>query len=148
MKSMFQIIATLACALALTACGGSDDDPVTTPAPEIVVKTDLAVGTGVEAIAGDTVTVAYTLWLYDKDKADGKGTEIEKVTADSPFTFLLGKGANVIVGWDQGIPGMRQGGKRRLLVPASLAYGQAGRPPAVPANTALVFDVEMLAIKR
>ena len=90
MKSIFQLCATLACALALTACGGNDDAPVASTDPGIVTKTDLVVGTGVEAIAGDSVTVVYTGWLYDKDKAENKGTEFEKTTAEAPYTFVLG----------------------------------------------------------
>lgn len=146
MKSILQILATLACALALTACGGNDDAPVTTPAPAVVTKTDLAVGTGIEAIAGDTVTVAYTGWLEDKTKADGKGTQFEQATAEKPFTFQLGKGA-VIAGWDQGVVGMRVGGKRRLVIPAALGYGATANG-SIPANSTLVFDIEVLAIKR
>ena len=146
MKSILQILATLACALALTACGGNDDAPVTTPAPEVVTKTDLAVGTGIEAIAGDVVTVAYTGWLEDKTKADSKGTQFDQATAASPFTFQLGKGS-VIAGWDQGVPGMRVGGKRRLSIPASLGYGATAHG-SIPANSTLIFEIEMLAIKR
>ncbi len=145
MKSMFQIIATLACALFLTACGGSDDEaPAVTPAT--LVSTDLAVGTGIEAIAGDSVTVAYTGWLQDTTKTDSKGTQFEQTTAASPFTFQLGKGI-VIAGWDQGVAGMRVGGKRRLVIPPGLAYGAAGRG-SIPANATLIFEIEVLAIKR
>ncbi|WP_338769230.1 FKBP-type peptidyl-prolyl cis-trans isomerase [Massilia sp. METH4] len=146
MKSIFNILASLACALAFTACGGNDDAPVTTPAPEVVTKVDLAVGTGIEAITGDNVTVTYTGWLYDETKTENKGTQFDQRTAESPYTFPLGKGA-VIAGWDQGVVGMRQGGKRRLVVPASLGYG-ATASEKIPANSKLVFEIEMLAIKR
>lgn len=149
MKSMLQILATLACALALTACGGGSDDDNTTTAPTepSFTKTDLAVGTGIEAIAGDQVTVAYTGWLYDSTKTDAKGTQFDTASAASPFTFQLGKGT-VIAGWDQGVVGMRVGGKRRLVIPSTLAYGAAGRGTAIPANATLVFDIEVLAITR
>ena len=146
MKSIFQLCATLACALALTACGGNDDAPVETTNPGVVTKTDLVVGTGIEAIAGDSVTVAYTGWVQDTSKTDGKGTEFDKATAEAPYTFVLGKG-NVIPGWDQGVVGMRVGGQRRLVIPPGLAYGAVARDK-IPANSTLVFDVEMLAIKR
>jgi len=146
MKSIFQIIATLSCALFLTACGGNDDDtPVVTP-PGTVTKLDLAVGTGIEAVAGDSVTMAYTGWLYDETKTESKGTQFDQATAAKPFTFQLGKGA-VISGWDQGVVGMRVGGKRRLVIPPALGYG-ATAYGSIPANSTLVFDVEMLAIKR
>jgi hypothetical protein len=146
MKSMFQIIATLACALFLTACGGSDDEAAAI-VPAVLGKTDLAVGTGIEAIAGDTVTVAYTGWLQDTTKTDGKGTQFDQATAASPFTFALGKGT-VIAGWDQGVVGMRVGGKRRLVVPPALGYGATAQGTTIPANSTLVFDIEVLAIKR
>ncbi|QBE63668.1 FKBP-type peptidyl-prolyl cis-trans isomerase [Pseudoduganella lutea] len=146
MKSIFQIIATLSCALFLTACGGNDDDaPVVTP-PGAVTKLDLAVGTGIEAVAGDSVTMAYTGWLYDETKAENKGTQFDQRTAANPLTFQLGKGT-VIPGWDQGVVGMRVGGKRRLVIPPALGYGAVANGP-IPANSTLVFDVEMLAIKR
>jgi FKBP-type peptidyl-prolyl cis-trans isomerase len=146
MKSILQILATLTCALALTACGGSDDAPVTTPAPETVSKVDLVVGTGIEATNGDSVTVAYTGWLQDTTKTENKGTQFDQATAATPFTFQLGKGT-VIAGWDQGVPGMRVGGKRRLVIPPSLGYGAVARGN-IPANSTLIFDVEVLAIKR
>jgi len=149
MKSMFQIIATLACALFLTACGGSDDEAAAI-VPVTMSKTDLAVGTGSsEAVNGDMVTVAYTGWLYDSTKTDGKGAQFDQATAASPFTFQLGKGVGagaVIAGWDQGVVGMRVGGKRRLVIPPGLAYGSAAQG-GIPANSTLVFDIEVLAIK-
>jgi FKBP-type peptidyl-prolyl cis-trans isomerase len=146
MKSILQILATLACALALTACGGGDDATTPTTTTGTLSKLDLAVGTGIEAIAGDSVTVAYTGWLYDSTKTENKGTQFDQATSASPFTFQLGKGA-VIAGWDQGVAGMRVGGKRRLVIPPSLGYGAVANG-AIPANSTLVFDVEVLAIKR
>jgi FKBP-type peptidyl-prolyl cis-trans isomerase FkpA len=146
MKSILQLLATLACALALTACGGNDDAPVTTPAPAVVSKADLAVGTGIEAIAGDLVTVTYTGWLQDTTKADNKGTQFDQATVEKPFTFQLGKGA-VIAGWDQGVPGMRVGGTRRLVIPPALGYGATANGP-IPANSTLIFEIKVLAIKR
>jgi FKBP-type peptidyl-prolyl cis-trans isomerase len=146
MKSILQILATLACALALTACGGGDDATTPTTTTGTLSKLDLAVGTGIEAIAGDSVTVAYTGWLYDSTKTENKGTQFDQATSASPFTFQLGKGA-VIAGWDQGVAGMRVGGKRRLVIPPSLGYGAVANGP-IPANSTLVFDIEVLAIKR
>lgn len=153
MKSMFQIIATLACTLALTACGGSssDDDTTAVPTPVTFVKTDTVVGTGIEATAGDQVSVYYTGYLYDS-ATGGKGAKFEETATGSPFTFVLGRGT-VISGWDQGIAGMRVGGKRTLTIPYTLAYGSETRPAGalgvgIAAYSTLVFDVEMVAIKR
>ncbi|GGC09933.1 FKBP-type peptidyl-prolyl cis-trans isomerase [Pseudoduganella buxea] len=149
MKSIFQIAASLACAVALTACGGGGSDtPASNPAaPQPVFsKTDTVVGTGTEATAGDTVTVHYTGYLYSATATGGKGSQFETSVGKTPFTFVLGRG-NVIAGWEQGVPGMKVGGKRTLVMPASLAYGATAQG-AIPANSALVFDVEMVAIKR
>ncbi|TWI62945.1 FKBP-type peptidyl-prolyl cis-trans isomerase FkpA [Pseudoduganella lurida] len=152
MKSMFKLLATLACAMALTACGGGDDDvAIAAPAVANLSQIDMTVGTGIEATAGDSVTVAYSGWVYDSTKTDNKGSLFDSATSASPFTFVLGKGT-VIAGWDQGVPGMKVGGKRRLTIPASLAYGAqsltAANGTVIPANSPLVFEIEVLAIKR
>ncbi|MFN8092093.1 MAG: FKBP-type peptidyl-prolyl cis-trans isomerase [Vicinamibacteria bacterium] len=126
-------------ALGLAACGGSNDSPTAVPDSGVVEKTDLVVGTGAEAVAGDTLTVHYTGWLADGTKFDSS------YDRGTPYVFRLGAGA-VIAGWDQGIPGMKVGGKRRLIIPPSLAYGASGRPPTIPGNATLKFEVELLAI--
>ena len=157
MKNMFKVIASMACALALVACGGGggDDDSTTTPVANqpVFSKTDTAIGANsVDAANGDVVTVHYTLWLYDSTKTGSKGKQVETSVGGAPFVFTLGAG-KVIVGWDQGIPGMKVGGKRTLIVPSTMAYGATERKDAagnvtIPANSALVFDVEMVAINR
>ncbi|MGO4381102.1 FKBP-type peptidyl-prolyl cis-trans isomerase [Pseudoduganella sp. RAF53_2] len=149
MKSMLQLFASLACALALTACGGgSNDTTTTTPTQPAFTKTDTVVGTGIEAIAGDQLTVNYTGWLYSDTASDHKGTQFESSKdTGTPFTFTLGKGT-VIGGWEQGIPGMKAGGKRTLIIPSDLAYGATGSGTKIPANQALVFDIELISIKR
>jgi FKBP-type peptidyl-prolyl cis-trans isomerase FkpA len=148
MKSIFQLFASLTCALALTACGGggSDSPTPTAPAQPAFTKTDTVVGTGIEAAAGDTVTVNYTGWLYSATAAGNKGSQFDTSTGRGPYTFTLGA-KQVITGWDQGVPGMKVGGKRTLVIPADMAYGAAGRG-SIPGNAALIFDVEMVAIKR
>jgi FKBP-type peptidyl-prolyl cis-trans isomerase FkpA len=128
--------------LCTTACSDSPTSPTGAVA---FTTTDLRVGTGAEAVRGNTVSMHYTVWLYDATKADLKGLQIETSIGDVPFDFTLGAGT-VIAGWDQGIAGMRVGGQRRLIVPASLAYGDTRRN-AIPPNTPLVFDVELIAIK-
>ncbi|GGZ08480.1 FKBP-type peptidyl-prolyl cis-trans isomerase [Pseudoduganella plicata] len=148
MKSIFQFVASIACAVALTACGGggSDTPAATAPVQPVFSKTDTVVGTGTEAVAGDTVTVHYTGWLYSDSAGDKKGTQFETSVGGAPFSFPLGQG-KVIAGWDQGVVGMKVGGKRTLIMPASMAYGSTPQVK-IPANSALVFDVEVLAMKR
>lgn len=121
--------------------------PVKPPKPTqpTFTKLDTVVGTGTEATDGKTVSVHYTGWLYDSTKSDNKGTQFETSRSGSPFTFKLGAGA-VIKGWDQGILGMKVGGKRTLLIPSDMAYGALGSG-AIPANTALVFEVELMSVK-
>jgi FKBP-type peptidyl-prolyl cis-trans isomerase FkpA len=149
MKSMLQLFATLACALALTACGGgnNNDTAPTIPAQPAFQAIDTVVGTGIEAIAGDQLTVHYTGWLYDSSKSDKKGTQFDTSRDKTPFTFTLGKGT-VIGGWEKGLVGMKAGGKRTLIIPQDLAYGQAGSGTAIPAYSPLIFEVELISIKR
>jgi FKBP-type peptidyl-prolyl cis-trans isomerase len=101
---------------------------------------DLVVGTGVEAIAGKNITVHYTGTLQDGTVFDSS------VTRNQPFSFTLGAG-QVIPGWDEGIAGMKVGGKRKLVIPPALAYGAQGSSPVIPANATLTFVVELLEVK-
>ena len=103
-------------------------------------------GTGVEATAGRTITVNYTGWLYDASRPESKGTQFDTTTGRGPAMFQIGVGA-VIRGWDQGVVGMRVGGRRRLVIPAELAYGSQGRAPSIPPNAALVFEIELLSVQ-
>ncbi len=101
---------------------------------------DLTEGTGQEAKKGDTVQVHYTGWLTDGtpfDSSHDRGT---------PFSFPLGAG-RVIAGWDEGVAGMKIGGKRKLLIPSKLGYGARGAAGAIPPNADLVFEVELLRIR-
>lgn len=109
------------------------EDPFTT--------TDLRVGLGTLASSGRLVTVNYSLWLYTTSTANNKGTFIES----GPFEYVLGAGG-VITGWEQGIPGMRVGGLRKLVIPPSLAYGAAGSGP-IPGNATLLFEIELVNVQ-
>jgi len=106
--------------------------------PQLNIIT-LAEGSGEEAKVGDTVTVHYRGTLKD-------GTEFDTSYGREPFTFTLGEG-RVIAGWEQGIPGMKVGEKRKLEIPSALAYGPQGRPPVIPPNAGLIFEVELLAVQ-
>ena len=107
-------------------------------------QTDLQVGTGDEAVNGRTLGVRYTLWLYDSSKTENKGLQIESTAGGDPFSFVLGAG-QVIQGWDRGVAGMRIGGRRRLVVPPALAYGES-RSGRIPPNATLVFDIELVSV--
>ena len=107
-------------------------------------QTDLRVGSGAELASGQEVTVRYTGWLYDRSKPDQKGLQFDTSLGRDPLEFTVGIGA-VIAGWDRGLPGMRVGGIRRLVIPPSLAYG-LGRNALIPGNSTLVFEVELLTI--
>jgi FKBP-type peptidyl-prolyl cis-trans isomerase FkpA len=107
-------------------------------------QTDLRVGTGDEAVSGSTIGVRYTLWLYDSSKPENKGLQLESTAGGDPFSFQLGA-RQVIEGWERGVPGMRVGGQRRLVVPPDLAYGDT-RTGVVPPNATLVFDIELVTV--
>ncbi len=100
---------------------------------------DQQVGSGDEATSGKTVDVHYTGWLTD-------GTKFDSSIGRGPFSFRLGAG-QVIAGWDQGVQGMKVGGKRRLTIPSELGYGARGFPGAIPPNSTLVFEVELLGVR-
>jgi peptidylprolyl isomerase len=112
----------------------------TGPAPTTLQTKELITGTGAEAKNGDTVTVNYVGVLYKNGKVFNASWETKE-----PFSFTLGKG-QVIAGWDQGVPGMKVGGRRELIIPAALAYGAKGSPPKIPANEPLVFVVDLLGV--
>lgn len=114
--------------------------PPSGAAPTKLETKDVIVGTGAEAKAGDTVTVNYVGVLYKGGKEFNASWETKE-----PFTFVLGKG-QVIPGWNRGIPGMKVGGRRELIIPASLAYGAKGSPPKIPPHAPLVFVVDLLAV--
>ena len=104
--------------------------------------TDEVVGTGAAAAAGDSVTVNYVGSLTDGTVFDASASH-----GTASFTFTLGKG-QVIKGWDEGIVGMKVGGKRRLVIPASLAYGNQAVGNVIPANATLIFEVELLNVQK
>lgn len=106
-----------------------------------VQSTDITVGTGAEAVSGKKVTVNYTGTL----KSDGSKFD-SSYDRNAPFSFNLG-GGQVIKGWDQGVVGMKVGGKRKLIIPAALAYGEQSPSPKIPANSDLVFEIELLGVE-
>src|SRR5687767_3108743 len=112
-----------------------------------LIKTDEVVGSGNEAVAGRSVTVHYTGWLYDESLGDKKGSKFDSSRdSNRPFEFGLGRG-QVIRGWDEGVAGMKVGGRRTLTIPPALGYGAQGAGGAIPPNATLIFDVELLDVR-
>ncbi len=132
------------------ACSKPVDEPTSSfapspgkplpPPPTQLETEDLSPGHGREAKTGDTVYVQYTGTLMDGTKFDSSYDH-----GADPFKFTLGKG-EVIKGWDQGVVGMKVGGKRRLRIPPDLGYGDNGSPPTIPPNAGLVFEVELVSV--
>jgi FKBP-type peptidyl-prolyl cis-trans isomerase len=116
------------------------DPTALTTTPSGLRYQDIGLGLGGGATAGQTVTVHYTGWLTDGTKFDSSRDRGE------PFVFALG-GGEVIRGWDEGVAGMKVGGQRKLVIPASLGYGSAGAGGVIPPGATLVFDVELLDVK-
>jgi FKBP-type peptidyl-prolyl cis-trans isomerase len=146
-------VRSLFLAMLVSACGSGGDkgdggfsaelgiDPAAlTSKPSGLKYQDLSAGQGAEAMEGKTAVVHYTGWLTNGQKFDSSRDRGE------PFAFRLGAG-QVIAGWDEGVAGMKVGGRRKLVIPAELGYGQAGAPPVIPPGATLVFDVELLGVQ-
>jgi FKBP-type peptidyl-prolyl cis-trans isomerase FkpA len=140
-------------ALFLSACGGGGEPKAGAAATGFEIDSaaltktasglryqDLATGNGAEAAPGQTAVVHYTGWLTDGSKFDSSRDR------GQPFSFPIG-GGQVIAGWDEGVAGMKVGGRRKLVIPPELGYGPMGSPPVIPPGATLVFDVELLDLK-
>ena len=133
-------------AFSMTACSEQGAAQKKTGIVNELIKTDTKLGEGAEAAPGHSVSVHYTGWLYDEMLPNHKGRKFDSSRdRGQPFDFPLGAG-RVIKGWDQGVAGMKVGGQRTLTIPAYLGYGPIGAGEAIPPNTALVFDVELLGV--
>jgi FKBP-type peptidyl-prolyl cis-trans isomerase len=136
-------VALFGLTVALPEASRGQDKPKDEP-KVVTTKTGLKyvdekVGTGKEAKAGDTVTVHYTGWLKDGKKFDSSKDRNE------PYTLTIGR-SRVIKGWTEGLVGIKEGGKRKLIIPPELAYGEAGRD-GIPPNAELTFEIEMIKVK-
>jgi FKBP-type peptidyl-prolyl cis-trans isomerase len=134
------LLAALAAACSSQASPPAGDGGKETTTPSGLKYTDEVVGTGAEAKSGQTAVVHYTGWLMDGKKFDSSKDR------GQPFSFPLG-GGRVIKGWDEGVVGMKVGGKRVLVIPANLGYGAQGASGAIPPNATLKFEVELLDVK-
>jgi FKBP-type peptidyl-prolyl cis-trans isomerase FkpA len=109
-------------------------------------QTDLILGTGADAATGNLLSVNYTGWLYDETKAEQKGPQFDSSIGGTPFSFTLGA-SQVIAGWDRGLVGMKEGGRRRLIIPPSLAYG-GFRSGVIPPNATLLFEIDLITVTK
>lgn len=140
MRRLLWLLAVPILALCLAAPQARADDAVTQ-----LVKIDRSLGTGAEARGGSVVQVQYVGWIYDDKAPDHHGAKVDSsYDRNQPISFTLGDSA-MIAGWNQGIDGMRVGGKRTLLIPPRLAY-HGRRVGAVPPHATLVFDIELLGV--
>jgi FKBP-type peptidyl-prolyl cis-trans isomerase FkpA len=147
------ILFTLLCAAGASMSHAADQNaapgaPASAPAAEnSLVKIDTVTGTGAEAAVGKTVVVHYTGWFYKPLAPNQRGRKFDSsLDSGRPFDFRLGAG-QVIKGWDQGVAGMKVGGKRTLIIPSALAYGKRGAGGVIPPDADLIFDVELLQVK-
>ncbi len=124
---------------AFTSACAKHAKPITTPSG--LSYKDIKIGKGATPKKGQTVVVHYTGWLQQNDQKFDSS-----VDRGEPFRFHIGKG-EVIQGWDEGVATMKVGGKRQLIIPASLGYGAQGAPGVIPPNATLVFDVELLGVE-
>ena len=110
-----------------------------------LVVEDTSVGKGKVALKGKTIKVNYTGWIYDPKQPMGRGKQFDSSIGKEPFSFALGAG-QVIKGWDEGFENMKVGGKRKLLIPPALGYGERGAGQAIKPNSTLMFEVELLDV--
>ncbi|CAN7604237.1 FKBP-type peptidyl-prolyl cis-trans isomerase [Duganella sp. LjRoot269] len=134
-------------ALAVAGCERAKAPQAASAAADTVPmqKIDTQAGSGKEAVAGATAVVNYTGWLYEPTAPAQHGAQFDSSVGRAPFSFQLGAG-QVIPGWDEGVKGMKVGGKRTLIVPASMGYGAGGAGP-IPPNANLIFEVELLDVR-
>ncbi|HEY0062509.1 MAG TPA: FKBP-type peptidyl-prolyl cis-trans isomerase [Telluria sp.] len=135
----------IASALLPAAAGAVPAEAALVFSPKALITSDITVGKGAVAGATSTVTIHYTGWLYAPRAPKMRGNKFDSSIGGAPFSFKVGAGA-VIRGWEEGVKGMRVGGKRQLIVPASMGFGKDGLGP-VPSTANLLFEIELVDVK-
>lgn len=144
---MRKLFAILAVALVAVGCNDSNNGNPLDPS-QVTVEfstTDLVAGTGPQAAIGSRVVVNYTGWTYNPNNQDSKGTQFDTSAGRGPLDFVIGA-ANLIEGFQRGVIGMQAGGKRRVYIPPSLAYGSRGNGPILP-NASIVFELDLVSVQ-
>ena len=152
-SALLLALSVLTASLGLVACGGGggysgtpiNTDPNGWNAVTTLKTADTTIGAGAQADTTKNVQVHYTGYLYDVRVASTKGTQFDTSVGKAPLAFKLGAGA-VIPGFDQGVTGMKVGGKRTVTIPAALGYGTTGARASIPPNAAIVFDIELVSV--
>jgi FKBP-type peptidyl-prolyl cis-trans isomerase FkpA len=140
------VLLLLVSASLFVACGSREEVQQAKMIVRSLQASDLKVGTGASVDEGQTITVDYTVWLYDSSQPGRKGRKLDStLDRHEPVTIQLGAG-DMVPAWDEGLPGMRVGGTRELFVPPSLGYGDQAHGP-IPPNATLVYDVTLLSVK-
>jgi len=133
-------------AVMATGCGSSPTSPSSSSSGVTFNSEDLTVGNGETVAKGDRIKVWYTGWIYVKSAPGNKGQSFDSNRDRELFRYIVGTG-HVIEGWDQGVPGMKVGGIRRLIIPPELAYGSQGQNP-IPPDATLIFEIEVVEVEK
>ena len=133
-------------AVMATGCGSSPTSPSSSSSGVTFSSVDLTVGNGDTVVKGDRIKVWYTGWIYVKSAPGNKGQSFDSNRDRELFRYIVGTG-HVIEGWDQGVPGMKAGGIRRLIIPPELAYGSQGQGP-IPPGASLIFEIEVVEVEK
>ena len=133
-------------AVMATGCGSSPTSPSSSSSGVTFSRVDLTVGNGDTVAKGDRIKVWYTGWIYVKSAPGNKGQSFDSNRDRELFRYIVGTG-HVIEGWDQGVPGMKAGGIRRLIIPPDLAYGSQGQGP-IPPGASLIFEIEVVEVEK
>ena len=146
---MRKLLAVLAVALVAIGCNSDDGGGNPMDPSQVTVEfttTDLVVGTGVQAAIGSRVVVNYTGWLYNPNGPESKGNQFDTSAGKAPLDFVIGA-SNFIEGFQRAAVGMQAGGKRRVYMPPSMAYGSRGFGTTIPPNASIVFELDMVSVQ-